>query len=103
MKSWVPHVQAPQGKTFTDIRIAKSGSYCEFQCNDGLWHDSIGNGNMTARLTHEEKLKSKSSKRVNSQPKKKGSLTWRIVKGIGKALFGIVAFSVGYNSAKKGR
>lgn len=100
-KFWSHSVTAPQGKIFKDIRISKTGSNCEFMCDDGRWYDTLGMGSVGVSLTHEERLKNYALKRSNTKSKKKGSLGWRIVKGTFKGLFWFLAFCIGLQSSQK--
>ncbi|MDE6395512.1 MAG: hypothetical protein K2K77_09230 [Duncaniella sp.] len=100
-KFWTHHAMAPQGKTFKDIRLSKMGTYCEIQCEDGRWYDTMGMGNVGVSLTHEEQLKNNAARRSESKPKKSGSLGWRIVKGTFKGIMWFLAFCVGLQAGGK--
>ena len=99
-KFWIQYQTAPQGKTFTDIRKSATGGNPEFKCDDGTWYEnSVWKYGLTP--THEEQLKKDAKKRSKSHSKKKGSLVWRIVKGTFKAIFGILAFCIGYQVGRE--
>lgn len=97
-KCWTHHAMAPQGKTFKDIRMSKTGSNCEFLCDDGRWYDTLGMGKVGLSPINQEQIKIKGA---GAKPKKKGSLGWRIIKGIFKCFTWFLAFTIGLQLSDK--
>ena len=96
--TWRHYNTSPGGKKFTEIRVSKSGMP-EYKCDDGDWYDNrIGGG---VKLSDEQKKLNSAAKKSNGSSNKKGSLAWRITKGIFKFIGGFILFSIGLQSYKK--